>query len=64
MELTMRTAGRENDYWQIREYLREVFLLNGRRELSWQVYRFDYCRWHAFENMGHFRMEEDVFIWF
>jgi mycothiol synthase len=63
MRLTMRTAQRENDYWQIREFLREVFLLNGRRELSWQVYRFDYCRWHGFENMGHFQMEEDVFLW-
>ncbi len=63
MRLVMRTAEREDDYWRIRDFLREVFLLNDRRELSWQAYRFDYCRWHGFENMGHYRMEEDVFLW-
>jgi GNAT superfamily N-acetyltransferase len=34
-----------------------------RREQSWQVYRFDYWRWHGIENLGHGRLEEDVFIW-
>ena len=47
MGLSMRTAREQDDYWRIREFLREVFLLNGRRELSWQAYRFDYCRWHG-----------------
>jgi hypothetical protein len=32
----------EDDYWRIRQFLREVFGLNARRELSWPVYRFDY----------------------
>jgi GNAT superfamily N-acetyltransferase len=40
-----------------------VFLLNGRRELCWQVYRFDYWRWHGIENLGHGRLEDDVFMW-
>ena len=40
-----------------------MFLLNDRRELSWQVYRFDYWRWHGIENLGHGRLEEDVFLW-
>ena len=63
MKLTMRMYRDEDDYRRIREFLRQVLRLNDRRELSWQVYRFDYWRWHGTENMGHGRMEEDVFIW-
>ena len=63
MKLTMRTYQDEDDTWRIRAFLRQVFLLNGRRELSWQVYRFDYWRWHGIENLGHGRLEEDVFVW-
>jgi GNAT superfamily N-acetyltransferase len=63
MELEMRRYAGEDDYWRIREFLREVFILNGRRELSWQAYRFDYWRWHGIENMGHGTLENDVFIW-
>ena len=37
MKLTMRLYQDEDDYWRIREFLRQVFLLNGRRELSRQV---------------------------
>ncbi len=59
----MRHYEDNNDYWRIREFLRQVFLLNGRREMSWQAYRFDYWRWHGIENMGHGHLEEDVFIW-
>ena len=63
MNLTMRIYHDEDDYWRIREFLREVFLLNGRRELSWQAYRFDYWRWQGTENLGHGRLERDVFLW-
>lgn len=63
MILPMRNYKDEEDYWEIRRFLREVFLLNDRRELSWQAYRFDYWRWHGIENMGHGRLEEDVFLW-
>lgn len=59
----MRRYEAEDDYWQIRDFLRQVFRLNDRRELSWQAYRFDYWRWHGIENMGHGRLEEDVFLW-
>jgi mycothiol synthase len=63
MKPTMRRYQDEDDYWGIREFLREVFLLNGRRELSWQVARFDYWRWHGIENLEQGPLEEDVFIW-
>lgn len=63
MKLTMRKYQDEEDYWWIREFLREVFLLNSKRELSWPVCRFDYWRWHGVGNLTHFRLQDVVFIW-
>jgi len=53
----------EEDYWAIRAFLREVFLLNGRRELSWPLYRWDYWRWHVNENIFRFNLAAAVFLW-
>ena len=53
----------DEDYRRIRDFLREIFLLNGKRELSWQSYRFDYWRWHGLENLEHRKLSETVFIW-
>lgn len=36
----------EDDFFRVRNFLREVFLLNNRLEHSWHVARFDYWRWH------------------
>ena len=63
MNLTMRPYQDEEDYWRIRAFLRRVFLLNDRRELGWQAYRFDYWRWHGVENLGHGSLEEGVLLW-
>jgi mycothiol synthase len=63
MTPAMRRYQDEEDYGRIRSFLQQVFLLNGRRELSWPVARFDYWRWHGIENLGDGRLEEDVFIW-
>lgn len=46
----MRSYQGEEDYWRIRSFLREVFLLNDRHEHSWHVARLDYWRWHFIEN--------------
>lgn len=51
MKLSMQQAQTEDDYWRIRNFLREVFLLNGRREYSWHVARLDYLRWHFILNL-------------
>ena len=59
MKLTMRTYRDESDYWQIRVFLRQVFLLNDRREKSWHVARLDYWRGHDFEGM---KPQEAIFI--
>lgn len=63
MKLTNRLYRDETDYDGIRSFLREVFLLNNRLEISWQAYRFDYCRWHIFANMGLHKLEEVVGLW-
>ena len=63
MVLNKRSYENESDYWRIRDFLRRIFLLNDRRELSWQADHFDYWRWHGIENMGHGNLERDVFIW-
>lgn len=47
MKPIMRPYRDEDDYWRIRAFLRDVFLLNGRRERSWPVARLDYWRWHV-----------------
>lgn len=61
--LKMRRYQDEADYGRICDFLRQVFLLNNRRELSWQVARLDYWRWHGIRNLGDGRLEEDVFLW-
>ena len=62
MKLTMRAYQNEDDYWRIREFLRRVFLLNERREQSWQAARLDYWRWHVVGNCWDGGSIEDV-IW-
>jgi len=64
MKLTMRPYGGEDDYWRIHDFLREVFLRNGRREWTWQVARLDYWRWHVVQNCNVCPPVEDVtFLW-
>ena len=64
MKLTMRMYQDEDDYWRIRDFLRQVFLFNGRREKSWHVARLDYWRWHVIENCKAYTSIDGVtFIW-
>ena len=46
MKLTQRSIQTEADFFHVRNFLREVFLLNDRLEHSWHVARLDYWRWH------------------
>ena len=58
MKLTSRACAKEDDFWNTRNFLREIFLLNGSLEHSWNVARLDYWRWHfiktcnIFESVG------------
>lgn len=53
----------EDDYYRVRDFLRECYLLNGRREFCWQPYRLDYARWHGLHNISEMRYEDAMFIW-
>lgn len=63
MKLTKRKYRDDSDYWKIREFLRQVFLLNNRREVSWPLFRWDYWRWHINENIFRFELGAAVFLW-
>lgn len=61
--MMMRPYQSEDDYWRIRSFLRETFLLNGRRECNWQVARLDYWRWHVNGNIYHTPLSDCVLLW-
>jgi GNAT superfamily N-acetyltransferase len=63
MKLTMRKYQNDGDYWKIRQFLRDVFLVNDRREVSWPLYRWDYWRWHVNENIFKFNLGAAIFMW-
>ncbi len=63
MKLSLRNYRDENDNQRIRHFLRQVFLLNGRRQFSWTVVRWDYWRWHGIQNLGHGTLDRDVYLW-
>ena len=53
----------EDDFWRMREFLRQVFLLNRCLERSWHVARLDYARWHSCLNCARVRLEDVAFLW-
>jgi hypothetical protein len=61
--LSPRPYQSEEDFWHIRDFLREVFLLNDRRMFCWPVARLDYWRWHGILNLGDGALDKDVFLW-
>lgn len=63
MKIIRRKLQTETDYWRIRDFLREVFLLNGRHEFSWQVARLDYWRFFGNEFLEHYRLEDVIHLW-
>lgn len=63
MAALFRHYASDDDYWRMRGFLREVFLLNGRLQLSWHVARLDYARWHGCMNCAKVGMEEVAFLW-
>ena len=63
MKPIQRPYQTEEDYWCIREFLREVSLHNNRRDFSWSLLRWDYWRWHVNENIFHMKLEDVVTLW-
>lgn len=52
MNVLMKPLEHEDDVWRIRRFLREAYLANDRREISWPLGRFDYWRWHMVATCG------------
>jgi hypothetical protein len=63
MQLTRRKYQTEDDFWRMRNFLRDVFMLNHRRMYSWPVARLDYWRWHGILNLGDGTLETGVYLW-
>jgi GNAT superfamily N-acetyltransferase len=63
MKLTTRSYQTEDDFWRVRNFLREVFLLNNCHILSWPVARWDYWRWHGIMNLNDGPLEKYVYLW-
>lgn len=63
MQLRMRRFQNDQDYWNMRDFIRRVFMLNKRREFSWHIARFDYWWARRHEFLPETRMEDVVFIW-
>lgn len=64
MKLTSRACAKEDDFWKTRNFLREIFPLNGSLEHSWHVARLDYWRWHYIKTCGIFgTAKEGLTIW-
>jgi len=64
MKLKVRDYKEENDYWHIRTFLREIFILNDLQEISWHVAHLDYWRWHVLMNCREVdSLDGLVYIW-
>mgnify|MGYP000860837960 FL=1 len=62
MKPIFRSYQKEEDYWRIREFLREVFLLNNCYERSWHVARLDYTRQHILLNCTKLHLDDVAYI--
>lgn len=63
MNLTMRPYHNEEDYWRLRDFLRQVMVANNRREWSWHVARLDYWWWFANVDIEKLDPQESIFLW-
>jgi mycothiol synthase len=58
-----RAYQHEDDYWRIRQFLRQVSLLNHRHDFAWSLLRWDYWVWHINLNIFHLDLYAAVHLW-
>ncbi len=63
MTITCHSYRGEEDYWRMREFLRQVFVLNQRLERCWHIARLDYARWHVCLSSDKVRLEDVAYLW-
>ena len=63
MKPIMRMYQNAEDYWRVRQFLRDVSLLNDLHDYSWCLLRWDYFVWHVNMNIYHQDLEEMISLW-
>ncbi len=63
MKLTMRSYRSEEDYWRMRQFLRDIMPLNDLHQHSWHVARLDYWWWFIQPDLEKMNLEEVIFFW-
>jgi mycothiol synthase len=63
MKIISRRYETEEDFWRMREFLRQVFELNQRLERSWHISRLEYARWHTCLNCANVSLDEVAYLW-
>lgn len=63
MEFTYRPYQTEEDFWRMRAFLREIFVLNGYQERAWHVARLEYARWHTCLNCHNVTLNDVAHLW-
>jgi len=63
MKITMRPYRSVEDYWRMRQFLRDVMLLNDLHQHSWHVARLDYWWWFIQPDLEKMDLEKSIFFW-
>lgn len=63
MKLKIRPYHNEEDYWKMRQFLREVMLLNDLHQYSWHVARLDYWWWFIQPDIEKIDLSSSMFFW-
>lgn len=63
MKFTMRPYRNEEDYWRMRQFLREVMISNDLHQYSWHVARLDYWWWFIQPDLEKMDLEQVIFFW-
>ncbi|MFZ4779514.1 MAG: GNAT family N-acetyltransferase, partial [Terrimicrobiaceae bacterium] len=63
MKITMRPYRSVEDYWQMRQFLRDVMLLNDLHQHSWHVARLDYWWWFIQPDLEKMELDKSIFFW-
>ncbi len=53
---------KEDTYWKIRDFLRQVWRRTSDKTLNWNVARLDYNRWHVFKNCYELDLLDYIYI--
>lgn len=63
MNLVSRPLGPEDDFWRMREFLRELFLLNGRLARTWHISRLEIAHAQCCAAGADVPMERAFYLW-